>query len=98
VAARRRSFCAHGLGRLAQSDKSADSGLLPLDHAFQVADVVHAHVAALHLHDHLLGLAAFAAVRLSLTPPSEGRGVEKVDVAVDAGVRALLVVLGAPRA
>ena len=49
-----------------------------------VADVVHADVAALHLHDHLLGLAALV--------------VEKVDVAVYAGVCALLVVLGGPRA
>lgn len=45
--------------------------------------MVHADVATLHLHDHLLGLPALV--------------VEKVDVAVDARVRALLVVLGGPR-
>jgi len=39
-------------------------------------------VAALHLHDYLLGLAALV--------------IEKVDVAVDARVRVLLVLFGAP--
>ncbi len=41
--------------------------------------MIHADVTALHLHDHLLGLAALV--------------VEEVDVAIDAGVGALLVAL-----
>jgi len=83
IEARRRGFREHGLGGFAQGDERAEGGLLPLDHAFQVAHVIHADVTALHLHHHLLGLAAFV--------------VEEVDVAVDARVRALLVVLGGPR-
>ena len=75
-------FDEHRLGWLAHGDESADGGFVPRQHALQVADVVHTRVSALHLHDHLLGLAALV--------------VKEIDVTVDAAVRAFLVVPGRP--
>ena len=70
----------HRFGGLTHGDESADGGFVPRQHALQVADVVHARVAAFDLHDDLLGLAALV--------------VKEVDVAVDAAVRAFPVVPG----
>lgn len=64
-------------------NERADGGLLPLDRPFQITKVVHARAATLHLRDRFLELAALV--------------VEQVDVSLNAGVPALLVILAGPR-
>ena len=64
----------------AQRNERTNGSLLAFQDAQEVVHVAYPGVAALHLHEHLLGLVAHV--------------VEKVDVIIDAGVRALLVILG----